>query len=199
MVVVTSLGPPEEGLRHTEPNTLTYINEKGLGKGSLYISESRVSWVGDAGHKFSLEYEHIALHAVSRDTSGFPHSEHLYLMIDKKLVDSDGMPTPTSTPESSDVDDEDEADDGEDMTEIRFVPENKDCLQDLFKAMSECQALHPDPADSDQEAEADMEGGEGEDDDEEGEGEGEDGEDDAGAGQFDDAEEGQDGAAMDTA
>ena len=28
MVVVTSLGPPEEGVRYSEPNTLTYINEK---------------------------------------------------------------------------------------------------------------------------------------------------------------------------
>ena len=33
MVVVTSLGPPEEGMRHVEPNTITYINEKTLGKG----------------------------------------------------------------------------------------------------------------------------------------------------------------------
>ena len=62
---------------------------QGLGKGKLYIAESRVSWVGDAGHQFSLTYEHISLHAVSKDTTTFPHSEHLYLMIDKKLTDSE--------------------------------------------------------------------------------------------------------------
>ena len=66
MVVVSSLGPPEEGIHHTEEGTTTYVNEKCLGKGTLYVSESRVSWVGDAGHKFSLEYPHISLHAVSR-------------------------------------------------------------------------------------------------------------------------------------
>ena len=66
MVVVSSLGPPEEGIHHTEECTTTYVNEKCLGKGTLYVSESRVSWVGDAGHKFSLEYPHISLHAVSR-------------------------------------------------------------------------------------------------------------------------------------
>ena len=66
MVVVTSLGPPEEGIHHKEEGTTTYVNEKCLGKGTLYISESRVSWVGDAGHKFSLEYPHISLHAISR-------------------------------------------------------------------------------------------------------------------------------------
>ena len=66
MVVVTSLGPPEEGIHHKEEKTTTYINEKNIGKGTLYVSESRVSWVGDVGHKFSLEYPHISLHAVSR-------------------------------------------------------------------------------------------------------------------------------------
>ena len=66
MVVVSSLGPPEEGIHHKEENTTTYVNEKSLGKGTLYVSESRVSWVGDRGHQFSLEYPHISLHAVSR-------------------------------------------------------------------------------------------------------------------------------------
>ena len=46
MVVVTSLGPPEEGIRHVEAATTTYINEKPIGKGILYISEARVSWYG---------------------------------------------------------------------------------------------------------------------------------------------------------
>ena len=66
MVVVTSLGPPEEGIHHKEEGTTTYINEKCLGKGTLYVSEARVSWVGDAGHKFSLEYPHVSLHAISK-------------------------------------------------------------------------------------------------------------------------------------
>jgi len=194
MVVVTSLGPPEEGMRHVEPNTITYINEKTLGKGKLYISESRVSWVGDAGHQFSLTYEHISLHAVSRDRSTFPNSEHLYLMIDKKLTDSEGMPTPTSTPESSDLDDDSESDDeASDMTEIRFVPENKACLQDLFRHMSDCQALHPDP-ENEEEEEEDI-GEEEEDGGEEEEENGADADENNG-GQFDDADEEEE---MDTA
>lgn len=160
MVVVSSLGPPEDGIVHREPNVTTYLNEKCLGKGVLHISEARVSWVGDAGHNtFSLEYNHIALHAVSRDLSAFPRAECLYLMIDVKLVDSEPG-TPTSTPETSD--DEDEANDGEGMTEVRFVPEDKSKLQDMFQAMSACQALHPDPEDAENVAEAAEEEGEDE-------------------------------------
>ena len=46
-------------------------------------------------------------------------------MIDVKLVES-APPTPRSTPETSDSD---EGDDGEGMTEIRFVPDDKSKLQ----------------------------------------------------------------------
>lgn len=31
---------------------------------------------------------------------------------------------------------------------MRFVPDDKSCLESLYKAMSECQLLHPDPNDS---------------------------------------------------
>ena len=34
------------------------------------------------------------------------------------------------------------------MTEVRFVPDDKSKLQEMFQAMSTCQALHPDPEDA---------------------------------------------------
>ena len=59
-----------------------------------------------------------------------------------------------STPETSDEDE----DNSEGMTEIRFVPEDKSKLQEMFNAMSRCQALHPDPeAAEDQEDEDEAE------------------------------------------
>merc|ERR1712098_991733 len=131
MVVVTSLGPPEEGVRLKVENTGVYINRKQLGMGVLYISEARVSWVGIQGQGFSLEYPHIALHAVSRDLTVF-HQECLYLMIDVRLVDE--MGTPMSTPTSSDADD-------------------RGKLDTMFATMSECQALHPDTDDTGEEEE----------------------------------------------
>ena len=68
-----------------QENTAVYINEKSLGMGDLYVSEARVSWVGISGQGFSLEYPHIAMHAVSRDLTQF-HSACLYLMIGKCLL-----------------------------------------------------------------------------------------------------------------
>jgi len=151
MVVVTSLGPPEEGVRHTQANVATFVNRKSMGMGTLYISESRVSWVGIQGQGFSLEYKHVALHAVSRDLTQF-HQECLYLMIDVRLVDEEG--TPMSTPNTSGDDDSGNEESEGGMTEIRFVPDDAASLDAMFAQMSECQALHPDTDDSgDEEAE----------------------------------------------
>merc|ERR1719219_755374 len=149
MVVVSSLGPPEEGVKLKVDNVATYVNRQQLGMGSLYISEARVSWVGIQGRGFSLEYPHIALHAVSRDLTQF-HQECLYLMIDVRLVDETGTPMTTPTSSEAGSDSEGEESDGG-MTEIRFVPDNKLLLDSMFATMSECQALHPDPVDSDEE------------------------------------------------
>lgn len=181
MVVVSSLGPPEEGVVLKEPGVTTFINEKRIGKGTLHISEARVTWVGDASvgqHTFSLEYNHIALHAISRDVTVFPNTECLYLMIDAKLVDSEPS-TPRSTPETSDDEDED----GEGgMTEIRFSPDDKSKLQSMFTAMSQCQALHPDQEAAEDAEDEEEEDGGGEEDDENGDG------------MYDDAEENEEGA-----
>lgn len=47
----------------------------------------------------------------------------------------------------SDQNEDDEDDEGG-VTEVRFVPEDKGILQEMFEALKECQTLHPDPNDS---------------------------------------------------
>lgn len=132
MVILTSFPPPEEGIRHREDATAAFIQSRGLGKGTLYIAESRVSWVGQDSSGFSLEYPSVALHALSRDLQAFPE-ECLYLMIDGDLGEEE-------EPNENGEDEERPA------SEIRFVPEDKSHLEAMYRAMSECQALHPDPA-----------------------------------------------------
>ena len=52
--------------------------------------------------------------------------------------------------------------------DIRFVPANEASLQAMFEAMSKCQSLHPDPADSGDDDEEEVEGEEEEEEEEEG-------------------------------
>ncbi|XP_071086668.1 methylosome subunit pICln-like [Haliotis cracherodii] len=143
MVILTSFPPPTEGIRHKQENTVANIDGSTLGNGTLYVAESRLSWMGENGRGFSLEYPAISLHAVSRDTSSFPQ-ECLYLMVEGKL-----------SGEAQDGSSEGEEEDDPPIGEVRFVPSDRGTLDAMFLAMNDCQALHPDPQDSDSEADGD--------------------------------------------
>ncbi|XP_069325301.1 methylosome subunit pICln isoform X2 [Eulemur rufifrons] len=134
---------PAEGLRQQQPDTEAVLNGKGLGTGTLYIAESRLSWLDGSGLGFSLEYPTISLHAVSRDLNAYPR-EHLYVMVNAKFGEESKESVADEEEEDSDDDD-----DVEPITEFRFVPSDKSALEAMFTAMCECQALHPDPEDED--------------------------------------------------
>ncbi|XP_075214815.1 chloride nucleotide-sensitive channel icln [Lycorma delicatula] len=154
MVVLTSFPPPTEGIKHEQQLTTVYVNNRELGKGTLYIAESRLAWVnGETQQGFSLEYPHIAMHAISRDLQAHPY-ECLYVMLDTCLED-EGQNESVSGDEGDDP--------GSGITEMHFVPEDKGMLDAMFQAMNHCQVLHPDPQDSfseddDQFEDADSEG-----------------------------------------
>ncbi|KAK9510321.1 hypothetical protein O3M35_005127 [Rhynocoris fuscipes] len=140
MVVISSLPPPEDGIKLEQPCTRVFMNDKELGKGVVYIAESRLSWVDSStGRGFSLEYPHISIHAVSRDLQTYPH-QCLYLMVDTNIDFSE--------PSDSNNVDEGENEEEDEITEIRFVPDDHQVLDAMFAAMNDCQALHPDPNDS---------------------------------------------------
>lgn len=136
-----SFPPPgsAEGLRQQQPDTEAVLNGKGLG--TLYIAESRLSWLDGSGLGFSLEHPAISLHAVSRDLNAYPR-EHLYVMVNAKFGEE-------SKESVANEEEEDSDDDIEPISEFRFVPRHKSALEAMFIAMCKCQALHPDPEDED--------------------------------------------------
>uniref|UniRef100_A0A8C5P8C8 Methylosome subunit pICln n=1 Tax=Leptobrachium leishanense TaxID=445787 RepID=A0A8C5P8C8_9ANUR len=104
---------------------------------------SRLAWLNGSGLGFSLEYPSVSLHAISRDTTAYPQ-EHLYVMVNSKLVENEVEDSNMSNEEEEESDDDEEP-----ITEIRFVPAEKSDLGEMFSAMCDCQALHPDPEDDD--------------------------------------------------
>ncbi|XP_066555422.1 methylosome subunit pICln [Amia ocellicauda] len=150
MVLLKNVSPPSEGVRHQQAETTVVLDGKGLGSGTLFVAETRLSWFDGSGMGFSLEYPSISLHAISRDLSAYPQ-EHLYVMVNAKLDDEEAkeseMEEKASAAEEEEDDDSD--DDSDPITEIRFVPSDKAALEPMFSAMCECQALHPDPEDDD--------------------------------------------------
>ncbi|KAM9321601.1 methylosome subunit pICln [Gastrophryne carolinensis] len=138
--------PPGEGVRRLQACSEAVLSGEKLGRGTLYIAESRLSWLNGSGLGFSLEYPSISLHAISRDATAYPQ-EHLYVMVNGKLGENDDEEAKMKDEEAEEEESDDE--DEEPITEIRFVPEDKADLAEMFSAMCECQALHPDPEDED--------------------------------------------------
>uniref|UniRef100_A0A8C3R8S4 Methylosome subunit pICln n=2 Tax=Passeriformes TaxID=9126 RepID=A0A8C3R8S4_9PASS len=134
--------PPADGVRHQQPDTEALLAGRSLGTGTLYIAESRLSWLENSGVGFSLDYPTISLHAVSRDLSAFPR-DHLYVMVNAKFEEE------TKEAPMTEGGEDDSDDDVEPIAEFRFVPGDKSALEAMFSAMCECQALHPDPDDED--------------------------------------------------
>ncbi|KAL1123718.1 hypothetical protein AAG570_001491 [Ranatra chinensis] len=132
MVVITCFPPPTDDIRHKQPSTKLCINSKEVGIGTLYIAERRLAWVEDTSLQqgYSIEYKNVSLHAISRDLQAFPE-ECLYVMLDLAM----------ESPQEANGDADEE---GTEMTELRFIPEDKGCLDAMFQAMSHCQTLHPD-------------------------------------------------------
>ncbi|KAJ2682264.1 hypothetical protein IWW39_006064 [Coemansia spiralis] len=107
------------------------------GLGTLYIDEQRVVFFStEASCGFSIDYPTIVIHAVSR--SADPVGAHLYCQLDG--------PFPGYAKAGGDSDEEDEE---EQFAELRFIPEDEQLLDDMFKAMSDCAALNPDDGGSD--------------------------------------------------
>ncbi|KAM6448739.1 methylosome subunit pICln isoform 2-T4 [Liasis olivaceus] len=142
MNFLTRIPEPNEGIRLRQPDTEAVLGGRGLGTGSLYIAESRLSWIANSGLGFSLDYPIISLHAISRDLNAYPW-EHLYVMVNAKF-EEESKESPIAEDEEEESDDEFEP-----ISEFRFVPSDKSALEAMFSAMCECQALHPDPEDED--------------------------------------------------
>ncbi|XP_050711646.1 methylosome subunit pICln-like isoform X1 [Eriocheir sinensis] len=158
-MLLLNLPAPEEGVKHRQENTRLVLHQETHGPGTLVIAESRVSWVkdGEEQHTLSLAYPHIAIHAVSRDTSN-QNQPCLCLIIDT-TINLPWVNTPVITNEAEDSDEEDEA--GTACTELKFIPSDPMSLEPMYQALNVCQALHPDPQDQSDEdlwAEEDDEG-----------------------------------------
>ncbi|XP_041055959.1 methylosome subunit pICln isoform X2 [Carcharodon carcharias] len=158
MVFLRCFPPPAEGVRLQQSEIAAVLDGKGLGTGTLYIAESRLSWFDGSGMGFSLEYPTISLHAVSRDATVYPQ-EHLYVMVNAKLGEECKE---TNMDEKAPGGEEEDDDDTDPITEVRFVPVDKTALEPMFTAMCDCQALHPDPDDTDSENDFEEDDEEGE-------------------------------------
>jgi len=128
-MILVNPDAPTEDLIHEQPNTECYINRRSLGNGVLYVAKSRLCWKASGNAEgLSLNYPHIAIHAISHDHSLF-NKDHLYLMVDTPLVPED--------------DEDSDTEEDQKCSQVRFAPEDSASLQSIYDAISMGQVANP--------------------------------------------------------
>ncbi|UZJ57281.1 hypothetical protein CBS101457_006601 [Exobasidium rhododendri] len=103
-------------------------------QGTLWVTESHVSFLLSSGRGFTIDYPTIALHAVSRTIppalEDIAASSSLSGCLYCQLEGAEG-------------DDEEEDEDQSPFSELWILPADQDSLEPLFEALSYCASLHP--------------------------------------------------------
>ncbi|EFP07962.1 CRE-ICL-1 protein [Caenorhabditis remanei] len=160
MVILKEVSQPTEGIKLAAENVQAFYKTDSLGNGTLYITDSAVTWISRADSKgFSVAYPAIVLHAISTDVTVFP-SEHVFVMVDQRksvkrrrrapilrtIQEADeqrGLELAAAELEDEESDDDEEGP----GLEIRFVPDNKDCLPDIYHQILKGQEENPEEDD----------------------------------------------------
>lgn len=126
----------EENFKLRQSNISFFIEDNCYGKGNLFIGENRLSWIREDKHGLAVEYPNISFHAISKDPATFVHP-CIHLMVQSQ---ASGVETDESL--------EATCHESQDVYQVRLVPEDEGTLEEMFRAISACQVLHPDPFDA---------------------------------------------------
>lgn len=122
------LGSDESILDQASNVEVFFDPQETQGKGTLYVTTRNVIWISQPETSFMVDVPSIMVHAISRDRQAFAMS-CLYCQLD---VPDD------------------------DLSEIRFVPEDETLLEEIYHAFSSSAALNPDLPGPDDDAAGDF-------------------------------------------
>jgi len=119
----------DEQVSFTADNTQLFLRaDKSEGQGTLFVTTKHLIWLSlDHSVGYRMDYPYVLLHAVSRDTSSFPHP-CLYAQLDDEVAE-EAFATASMRQQAPAEGDEDEGEDDEEeepqpISDLRFVPEN---------------------------------------------------------------------------
>ncbi|XP_025194810.1 methylosome subunit pICln-like [Melanaphis sacchari] len=164
MDTLASFNEEDETIQRYESNVAFIVDEITFGKGTLYVAESKLYWKNDATNQVvSIDYKSMSVFG----TCNHPvvHEKPcLQIIVDFTYKPSDninpvnGQILNGENHNNEDNDDSGEDDDDEEEEEmkskIKLVPDNPECLNEIYEAFTRVQSLHnSNDADSEEEDE----------------------------------------------
>ncbi|CAH0546675.1 unnamed protein product [Brassicogethes aeneus] len=151
MVIVNSFNQPESTIRLQQADVRAVLDKKDLGLGTLFISDSTLSWQEKDDKGFSIDFPDISLHAISRDRNLHPR-DSIYIIVDSHFcLQGDDV-----QPQNGNGDEGDSEASEADISELILEPQNPLTIPALYETLKICQELNPDPADVDDEDDDDL-------------------------------------------
>ncbi|CAH8649946.1 unnamed protein product [Heterobilharzia americana] len=175
MQMVAHVGSPD--VHFIQSDISLYEDSSLIDTGTLKISEECFSWEG-VSRQFFIPYSQITLHAIAKNTIDqtrdqpnnlFPHP-HLLVMVDgdrvwdpnatesrcetKSQDEENGMVVSEEDSEHENSGSDRASDCPGSTSVLRLVPPNYAQLEDMYKALADCQALNPDPEDDNSDLES---------------------------------------------
>jgi len=156
MDLLASFVEENEVIQHCEPNIAFIVDEKLFGKGTLYVAESKLYWKNDNNQMVSVDYKsmcvfgtcnHPTVHEkpcmqIIVDFTYKPSNNMLHSNGHDQNGDNHEDPIDNDDDDNSVENDVDEDDEGEMKSKIKLVPDNSECLTEMYAAFTRVQPLH---------------------------------------------------------
>ncbi|EKX31220.1 hypothetical protein GUITHDRAFT_122575 [Guillardia theta CCMP2712] len=156
-----SMGEEEE-VKFIKQRVSLYADDRpAFGQGTLFLTTHQIIWRNDErlDETVKLHWRSVIVHAISRDTSAFPHPcIYCQVLADdavREMIANCSQSAPDAKMNGAEEEEEEEEEEGmegdEPSHEMRFVMDDPNILGVVFSVFSQCQALHPDEHDDDDE------------------------------------------------
>lgn len=156
MDTLASLNEESEVIQICEPNITFIVDDAVFGKGSLYVAESKLFWKNDLNNQVvSVEYESMCVFGTCNHPT--VHEKPCMLIIVdftykpeniqcENGLRQNGVNHEDNHDNEEANDSEDDGDDGDEEDEmkskIKLVPDNPDCLTEIYGAFTRNQSRH---------------------------------------------------------
>lgn len=159
MDTAANFNEEDEIIQHTESNIAFIVDEVTFGKGTLYVAESKLYWKNDANNQtVSVDYKSMCVFGTCNHPTVHQKPcmqiivDFTYKPSDSVLFQNGNSHENNSVNEEENSVENEEEEEEEMKSKIKLVPDNPECLTEIYEAFTRVQALHnSDDSDSDDE------------------------------------------------
>ncbi|XP_050063625.1 uncharacterized protein LOC114128992 [Aphis gossypii] len=133
----------EESIECCKSNIKLIVDMITFGKGTLYVTESKLYWKNNANSQvISINYDIMCKYNVSRHPEVRKKKPYLQMIVDFNYIPDE-------------IDQQEDEEDEKFKSIIKLVPDNPECLNEIFEAIASIQPLHFSDNVDDEESESD--------------------------------------------